>query len=48
MEQILPGVTKFILTEEAASGVLPFLPLEASGVTGRAAAAAGETSGGGP
>lgn len=46
MEQILPGVTKFILTKEAASGVLPFLPLEASGLTG-GPGAAGAAAGGG-
>lgn len=41
MEEILPGITKFILTKEAASGVLPFLPLAPGGVPAAAAAAGG-------
>jgi membrane protease subunit HflK len=46
MEEILPGVTKFILSEDAAGGVLPFLPL--TGVDGAAfAPAAGVSQGGG-
>ncbi len=46
MEEILPGVTKFILSEDAAGGVLPFLPL--TGVDGAALApAAGAAQGGG-
>ena len=45
MEEILPGITKFILTEETAGGVLPFLPLGPGAITG-GAAAAGATGGG--
>jgi len=41
MEEILPGITKFIMTEEAAGGVLPFLPLAPGGVTTASGAAGG-------
>ena len=34
MEEILPGTTKFVVTEDVADGVLPFLPLTSTGNTG--------------
>jgi membrane protease subunit HflK len=34
MEEILPGTTKFVVTEDVADGVLPFLPLTSTGDTG--------------
>ena len=39
MEEILPGVTIFIIDPEAGSGVLPFLPLTGDGVAGAAGGA---------
>ncbi len=45
MEEILPGIPKFIISDEASSGVLQFLPLTGAGVVpGAAAAAAGGTN----
>ena len=41
MEEILPGVTKFILTEEVASGVLPFLPLDSTGLKATSSVSSG-------
>jgi len=34
MEEILPGTEKFVVTAEAADGILPFLPLNSTGGTG--------------
>lgn len=34
MEEILPGTTKFVVTADVADGVLPFLPLSSTGITG--------------
>lgn len=34
MEEILPGTEKFVVTGEAADGILPFLPLNSGGGTG--------------
>ncbi|MCH8222598.1 MAG: FtsH protease activity modulator HflK [Chloroflexi bacterium] len=45
MEEILPGITKFIITEDTTSGVLPFLPLTGgTAAPAAAAAAAGGTN----
>ena len=44
MEEILPGITKIIISDETSNGVLQFLPLTGGAVSPGAAAAAGGTN----